>query len=605
MKPRFLIPLLLSAALLLTGCFPATTTPESTIIATVDPAQSATDGGSTAADPSELFSDRDYEVGYDDTESIAILLEGDTATCNGENVQISGSTVTITGEGTYVLSGTLDDGMIFVDTDKTGKLQLVLDNVDIHSQSCAPIYIAQADKVFITTTADSVNTLSGGDSFTPIDDHNIDAVIYAQNDVTLNGSGTLIVDSPAGHGIVSKDSLTITSGAYQISSASHALSGKDDVSISSGTFALTAGKDGIHAENADDPEEGFVHITGGVYTITSEGDGISAGSYLQIEDGSFQITAGGGSVNGTKETSDNWGGSMGGAGGGHPGGMGGRPGDMGGFSQESDAETTDSTSMKGLRAAAALTLNGGSFTIDTADDGIHSNGYVTINGGSFCIATGDDGIHADDTLTLADGTLQITESYEGLEAQHILIAGGDTVLHASDDGLNAAGGNDSSGSAGDRDGMFGGGPGMEGGTDGTITISGGTLHITASGDGIDANGSVEITGGHTTVCGPTRGDTATLDYATAATISGGTFIGTGASGMAQTFSDSQQGVIAVSAGNQSAGTQITLADKDGNTILSCAPALSFNVIILSSPDVQKGETYTLTVGSLSESFCAN
>ncbi len=102
--------------------------------------------------------------------------------------------------------------------------------------------------------------------------------------------------------------------------------------------------------------------------------------------------------------------------------------------------------------------------------------------------------------------------------------------------------------------------------------------------------------------GPTQGDTATLDYDKSATITGGTFIGTGASSMAQTFSDSEQGVFAVSVGNQSAGTNISLQDKNGNTIVSYAPELSFAVVIISSPDMISGETYTITVGATSGEF---
>ena len=144
--------------------------------------------------------------------------------------------------------------------------------------------------------------------------------------------------------------------------------------------------------------------------------------------------------------------------------------------------------------------------------------------------------------------------------------------------------------------------GMGGASNGSIVISGGTLHITASGDGIDANGTLEISGGFTTVSGPTQGDTATLDYDSSAVITGGTFIGTGASGMAQTFSDSEQGVIAVRAGNQSANTQITLTDSDGKIVISYAPALPFSVVILSSPEMVKGQTYTLSVGTESQAF---
>ena len=188
------------------------------------------------------------------------------------------------------------------------------------------------------------------------------------------------------------------------------------------------------------------------------------------------------------------------------------------------------------------------------------------------------------------------------------VSGGNITLVASDDGLNAAGGTDQSGSGG-RDNMFGGGrPGGFGGSsssNGSIVVSGGTLYIQSSGDGMDANGTLTISGGHTTVCGPTQGDTATLDYDKSGTITGGTFIGTGAAGMAQTFSDSEQGVISVSVGNQAAGTAITLKDTKGNTLITHTPKLSFAIVILSSPDIVSGDTYTITVGSQSAQFKAS
>lgn len=573
-------------------------------------------------DPSEYFSNRDFEIGYDESDCAVISLNGDSASCNSNAVQISGSTITITDEGTYLLSGTLSDGMVIINTEKNDKTQLILNNAAIHSETCAPLYVLQSDKVFITTVADTVNTLSNGGTFIAIDDNNIDAVIFSKEDVTLNGAGTLVLTSPAGHGIVSKDSLTVTSGSYDISCASHGLSGKDDISLANATFAIVSGKDGIHAENDEDATLGMVYIQSGTYSITAQGDGISAGAAIQIDDGTFQIESGGGSENAARQISQDWGNFMGG---GRHGGM--MPDNRGkgkDISQTTDStQIADSTSIKGIKAGSSLLIQGGTFTIDSADDSIHSNGSVTVNGGHFTIASGDDAFHGEDTLTINDGTILISESYEGLEALHILVSGGEITLTASDDGLNAAGGIDQSGMGG-RDAMSMGGKrpdgmggkmpgGMPGGmgnpgnpfssnSDGSIRILDGSLHITASGDGIDANGYLEITGGVTTVCGPTKGDTATLDYDTTATISGGTFIGTGASGMAQTFNDSAQGVVAVSVGNQKAGTPILLTDSSGKELLSYEPELSFAVVILSSPEIVKGQTYTITVGESSGAF---
>ena len=236
----------------------------------------------------------------------------------------------------------------------------------------------------------------------------------------------------------------------------------------------------------------------------------------------------------------------------------------------------------------------GMFTINSADDSFHSNGSVTVNGGTFQIASGDDAIHADETLDVNAGTINITESYEGLEALNLTISGGEITLVADDDGLNAAGGSDSSGTSGGRDGMFGGDP-MSSNSDGTLVISGGKLQITASGDAIDANGTIEITDGYITTTGPTEGDTSVLDYDVSASITGGTFIGTGAASMAQTFDDSEQGVITTTIDKADAQSTLELVDSDGNIIITYTPELSYEYIILSSPEILTGETYTLNV----------
>ncbi len=566
---------------------------------------------STGIDPAELFSDRDYETTYDPDQSGSITLSGSFAQSSTDAAKVSGSTVEITEEGTYVLSGTLEDGQIVINAENTDKIQLVLSGVNINSSTSAAIYVLQADKVFITTAKGTENVLTNGGSFVAIDDNNIDAVVYSKDDLTFNGEGSLFIESPAGHGVVSKDDLAVTSGTYTVSSASQALNGKESVRIAGGTFNLTAGKDGIHAEDKDDLTLGFGYISGGTFTISAEGDGIAVSNSLLLTGGDFNITAGG-SENGDKASSGNYGGFPGGGFGGHGGG-GGRPGGMGsGDKNQIPSTGEESTSMKGIKAAGDLTIQGGTFQINSADDGIHSNANVTVAGGNFDIATGDDGFHADEILTVTAGVIDVTESYEGLEGHHIAVSGGEIRLVARDDGLNAAGGTDASGTGG-RDQLFGGGGrfdgmggmgGMSSG-DGSIVISGGTLYIQTSGDGIDANGTLEITGGHTTVCGPARGDSATLDYDVSGTITGGTFIGTGASGMAQSFSQSAQGVVAVQVGNCSANTPVNLTDANGKTVISCTPALDFAVVILSSPDIVKGETYTITVGTQSGSIQAS
>ena len=575
---------------------------ENSNAAPVDVDFSQTDG--------DMFTERDSKSDYDESKAVTIQLNGTSATTSSDSVQINGSTVIIKEEATYVISGSLN-GMVVVDAPDTAKLQLVFNGVDITSETSVALYILEADKVFVTLADGTSNTLSNGGSFIAVDDNNIDGALFSKQDLTLNGSGSLTVASPAGHGIVCKDNLVITGGTYVVNSASHGLDANDSVRIANAALTIDAGKDAIHCENSDDTAKGFIYISGGTIKAEAEGDGIAASAYMQITDGTIDLLVGGGSENGTKEHSDNFGGFMGGG----PGGMGGRPGQPGSNNSQDTTTEESGTSMKGLKAASGMLISGGSITINSADDAIHSDMSVIINGGTFTLASGDDAIHAEDTLTVTAGKIDISESYEGLEALHIDVQGGDIKLVARDDGLNAAGGTDQSGTTGGRDGMFGGGGkggrpgggfgGMPGNSNGSIKVSSGTLYINASGDGIDANGTVEITGGHTTVVGPTRGDTATLDYDVSATISGGTFIGTGASGMAQTFSDSEQGVVAVSVGNQFAGTEIILKDTSGKTLISYKPELDFAVVILSAPDIVKGQTYTIFVGSQSGEFEAS
>lgn len=605
----------------LTGCTSADAPAESSAAEapaeTAAPQESAAPSADAAADASapadfppqtdaDMFTDRDTRATYDEESAVRIELNGSSISASSDSVQINGTTAILTEEATYIVSGTLDDGMLVVDADEAAKLQIVLDNASITSSTSAALYVLEADKVFVTLAEGSQNALANGGSFVAIDDSDIDGAVYSKQDLTFNGSGALTVTSPAGHGIVGNDDLVLAGGTYTVTSASHGLNANDSVRITGATdLTLDAGKDGIHAENNDDASLGFVYISGGTFAIEAEGDGISAGAYLQITDGAYDILAGGGSVNGESQSSESWGGFRGG------------PMET----ASSAGETSESsTSMKGLKAVSSLVISGGAFTIDAADDAVHTNAGMTVSGGTFAIATGDDAFHADETLTVTGGTIDISESYEGLEALHLDIQGGEISLVSRDDGLNAAGGTDGSakepveppqdasdgsvappempegGGRGGRGGMGGGFSSASSG--GSIAISGGTLTIQASGDGLDANGTIEITGGTTVVAGPTSGDTAVLDYDTSAAIAGGTFLGTGAAGMAQTFRSAEQGVVTERVSGE-AGEEIVLADAGGTALLTLSPALDFQFIVLSSPDLVSGETYTLTVGGTS------
>lgn len=581
-----LLPLLL-VFVLLAGCGPAPSAP--TTGATTPP----------SADTSAITRPtlpEEQDTAFDREDSVSIVLQGDTATASSDSVRVEGGIITITEEATYVISGTLTEGMLVVDAPEEAKPRLVLENAHITSSVSAALYVRQGDKVYLTLAADTENSLTGAETFVAVDDNNIDGALFSKQDLTINGTGSLTLTCPGGHGLVCKDDLTMTEGNLTITAASHGLDVNDSVTVTGGSLTVNAGKDGIHCEHDEDATLGWVWLAGGNLKLESQGDGISAGAYLLAEGGQVEILAGGGSVNGTKSSSGFYGGFGG------PGGRGGGWGGPGGEVSGSTTEEESGTSMKGMKSEGELRISGGSFTMDTADDSLHSNTSVTISGGSFHISSGDDGVHGEELLTITQCQMVIAESYEGLEALEIRISGGTITIHATDDGINAAGGTDSSGQGG-RDGMFGGGPGggWGGSSDGIIDISGGELVIYASGDGLDANGTLTISGGMIQVANPTAGDTSIMDADYTPVITGGTFLGSGSTTMmAQTFSqDSTQGVIACTTGHQPAGAEVVVTDAAGTPVLSFSLPHDCVLLILSSPELTRGQTYTLTIGEIS------
>ena len=531
----------------------------------------------TAEDTDSMFTDRDKEVGYDENECTAIQLSDDGSSCDSQSVSIEGQTVTITEEGTYLLSGSLSDGSVVIYTDENVKVRLILNGVSINSSSSAAIYVKSADKVFITLAPDTENVLSNGGTYETVDDNNIDSVIFSKSDLTLNGSGSLKVTAKEGHGVVSKDDLVITGGTYNIEAASQGLSGKDSIRILDGDFTVTAGKDALHAENEDDKEKGVVYIAGGTFALAFSGDGISASGDMTLLDGTYTITAGGGSENGEDHQEERPGGS---GGPGEPGGMlpsGERPQGEPGEKLQEESETTDegeaseTAGTKGIKANGSLAISGGTYTIYAADDGFHSNSDIAISGGTLTIASGDDGIHADGQVTVSDGTIVISESYEGIEgSEKVLIAGGRITLTSDDDGLNSA----------------------------VVEISGGHTEIDAEGDGIDSNGIFTVSGGETYVSGPAGDGDGALDYETDAVITGGILIAAGSSGMTVNFGEkSTQGSILLNTGSQKAGTDIVLTDASGTELLSWQSSKSYASVVISCPEIVQGESYTIKAGT--------
>ena len=323
--------------------------------------------------------------------------------------------------------------------------------------------------------------------------------------------------------------------------------GKDDVVIANLSLNVNAASDGIVGKDS-------VSIDSGTIAIVAAGDGIVSENSDDATVGTIVIDGGTISIQTTGSSAD---------------------------------------SAKGLKAQAALVINGGDITIDAADDALHSATSVTITNGTLLLSSGDDGIHSDDLVAISGGEITIESSYEGIEGGTITVSDGVVNVTASDDGFNAAGGADSSASNGSR-----GNDTFAVDATKSIVITGGTITVHADGDGVDSNGTIAISGGTIYVSGPTNSANGALDSNGTMSISGGVVVAAGSAGMAQGFdqSSTQVSLSYTFTSVQQAGTTISLKDASGNVIASYTPDKQYQNVIISAPALVSGQTYSLYSG---------
>ncbi len=302
-------------------------------------------------DTTSLFTDRDLEQTADTANATEVTVK-------------SGEDITISEEGVYVISGTATDCTITVDADSAAKVQLVLDGVSITNADAPAIYVLSADKVFVTTASGSSNELTTTGEFAAIGDvTNVDGVIFAKDDLVLNGQGTLTINSSAS-GVVGKDDVKITGGTYNITATEHGIQGKDSVAIADGTFNITAGTDAIHAKNDEDLTLGYAYIAGGTFNLNGASDGIEGYAVVQIDGGDITID-----------------------------------------------------SQEGIEGTY-IQINGGTIDVTATDDGINASDksseydiVLEINGGDVSVnmASGDtDALDSNGSLFITGGTVNIT-----------------------------------------------------------------------------------------------------------------------------------------------------------------------------------------------------
>ncbi len=578
MKTSIIIPTLLAAGLV-AGCSAqglesaSDTSGAATAVSTTPASGAGTTAEEILADNIDVAT---ATLDYDEAGAARIALGGDDATAEGAGVTVDGSVVTITAPGTYIVSGTLSDGQVIVDSAGDGLVQVVLAGASITSSTNAPLVVADADEVAVILADGTSNTLVDAAEYVDPDEDTDEpnAALFSTADLTIGGTGELAVVGNSNDGIASKDGLVIASGTITVTAIDDGLRGKDYLVVADGAVTVTADGDGLKSDNADDAGAGFIAVAGGTLEVTAGDDGLTAATDVVITGGEVTVSTG------------------------------------------DDRSSDTGTAAKGILAEVALVVSDGSVTVDAADDALHSNGIITISDGVLTLAAGDDAVHADTDITITSGTIDITSSYEGLESADMTIAGGDITIVARDDGINLAGGDGSNEAGpGDQQGDFGarpgagelpagggGGPGgFEVAGDYHLVISGGRVVIDSGGDGLDSNGTAAMSGGTVVVNGPTSNGDGAIDVNGAFEISGGTLVAVGSAGMAETpqASSEQAWLAGTFQTTQPAGTVLAVASGD-EVLATFTASKPFASIVYSSGGLEAGQVYTVYTGATSD-----
>ncbi|MCD8384759.1 MAG: carbohydrate-binding domain-containing protein [Clostridiales bacterium] len=532
--------------------------------------------------------------------------------------------------GSYVFQGS-GNGSIAVKKEAKSDAVLYLNGLTLTSSFTSVITVKKDSTAACTIYAVDGTTSTLTDNAYNNDESYTDnaaaenAVIKCKDgsDVTITGGGTLNLSANGKNGIKANDLLTIDTLTLNITAVDNGISGENSITINSGTLHIsTAEGDGIKA-CADAEAVGSVTVTGGSITIDACADGIQAMMTLTITGGTFDITT------------------------------------YGGYDADYDGDDDSYPSAKGLKASGSyedtdgteidatgnvLTVTGGTFVLNTADDAVHTDGDLTITGGDFSIRTGDDALHASGILTLGAGSgsdlsVSVAACYEGLEGATVDVYSGTFEIYSYDDSINAAN-SDLTGYSFE------------------INIFGGSVYAAAeTGDCLDSNGNINISGGTVVVLGAldnTKEVNAALDCDGTLTVTGGTLLavgmqemsvtpgsastqpyvtwteegssiavngGSGSGGFWSTTADTSDTYTASAFGPPSGGGTpgnpgqggstsgfvsngdvLTIYDADNNKLFSAAAVWSssaeyaVNYVLYSAADLTAGSSYTLVIG---------
>ena len=421
--------------------------------------------GKTSSDSTSVDgSTYNTEISIEDPEDIDVseTTEEFSISSSDGTFSNSGNIYTLSSAGTYTLSGKLN-GQILVAAGENDEVVIELNEASISYDQDSPIKAVSADKVEISAKKETGNIVTDQRSAKSVDTNTLgEGAIYADCDLKLKGSGTLVVTGNYNNGVHTTKDLTIQKLTTKIVGYNNAIKGNNSVTITSGVVqAYAKTGNGIKTEDNDTSssgkQKGTIAINGGNVYVDSLHDAVDSSYDVTIDQSDSEVT-----TTLTVKTGKN-------------------------STYYSSSFTADSE--KGLKALNSIVVNNGTVTIAASDDALHANygetlgngskglGNITINGGTVQVASGDDGLHADNTLSITDGKVVVTNSSEGLEANYINISGGYSYIYGTDDGVNCS---------------------KKSFNSCAFTMTGGYLDVAVKSgdtDGIDSNGNFTLSGG--------------------------------------------------------------------------------------------------------------
>ncbi|MCR5468488.1 MAG: carbohydrate-binding domain-containing protein [Lachnospiraceae bacterium] len=495
------------------------------------------------------FTTNDMDGDWDTTDATVITLDGDDGTVSGSGAYFYDGNLVIASSGTYVVSGELSEGSIIVDANDNSKVWILLDGVTISNSEDACFQVDNADKVFLTLAEGSENYMTSGAEYSSeaLAD-GTGGTIFAHDDLTINGSGSLSIVSEGYYGIDANDDLVITGGDITIEAATDAIHVNDSFRFCEANLVIDAGDDAIHSES-------YVYIASGTILINTCYEGIE-GVQIDIAGGDITIYPSDDGINANGGSSDFGQMQMGDF---SPMDNMTEAGNMDNISDDANTNTTDSVNNEG-------DVNGNNDDNNTdlgESDTTESVTPPSMDDGSSETTEMTDAISEpayDESAANTDNTDDSSASDEEEESTYVSIMGG-TITIINESGMDA--------------------------------------------DGIDSNGDIIISGGTVYVSLSGSGSNTALDYGSESggilQINGGTVIAAGGSSMLEEVDESSsQATITYTLDNTEDNTTLSLLNSNGERIVEYTVPVCFSAVIISSPLLEDDGTYTIVIGDTQE-----